>query len=297
MARIRALNAVHETGTFSAAARLLRISQPAVSQLVREIEEAYRVSLFERRRGRLIPTALGRELASVTGRIQNAEREAAAILANSQAVAGGTLRIGLGNTMPGLGLAGILMRSYPRIELQVEMGNWAAIIDAIVERRLDVGILPRVPDESRFRRQICLSQRVVAVVLAGSSLARRGRTGCEELARHPLIFRRRPSSTQHEVDAAFLRARLSPRPVITLDSRDGVLEAVAHGMGVGFIWEEASIRMEGIARLRVEEIDTVTHEHLFCLADNRNRLVDLFFSCRETFERERAKGGAGDRSR
>lgn len=282
--RIRALNAVYEAGTLSGAARMLKVSQPAVSQQIRELESAYRVKLFDRRHGQLIPTALCRELTTVTGRIQEAERAAAAILSNAQAVAGGELRVGLGNMMPGLRLARTLMQWYPNIALRIEIGNWAAIIDGVGEQRIDVGVLPRVPGDGRFRRQICIAKRVVAVAPAAGPLSRQTRTNCEELARHPLIFRSRPSSTQIEVDDAFRRAGIVPKPAITLDTRDGVLEAVVHGMGIGFIWEEASLRTGDVAKLRIDEIQSDSHEYIFCRTDNRDRLVDLFFSCSKVLQ-------------
>jgi DNA-binding transcriptional LysR family regulator len=60
--RIRAVNAVAASGSYAAAARLLGISQPAVSQHVKGIEEQFGVRLFLRRNGALHPTPLCLEL-------------------------------------------------------------------------------------------------------------------------------------------------------------------------------------------------------------------------------------------
>lgn len=276
-ARIRTINAVFEAGTFSAAARRLGISQPAVTQQVREVEAEFGVKLFDRRGNGLVPTAICRQLATVTMRIQAAESEAVSILRQHEMLSGGELRIGLGNSMPGMTLVAAFIRAYPNISIQVEMGSWASIIDAIVDQRVDVAVLPEVPDDGRFRREICLRQRVVAIVHTQHILARAGSVTCTELAHERLIFRTRQSSTQRVVDHAFRMAGIAVSPVITLDTREGVLEAVANRIGVGFTWEHGSSRTDTITKLSVAELSSESPEHIFCLSDNRSKLVELFF--------------------
>jgi DNA-binding transcriptional LysR family regulator len=276
-ARIRTINAVFEAGTFSAAARRLGISQPAVTQQVREVEAEFGVKLFDRRGNGLVPTAICRQLATVTMRIQSAESEAVSILRQHEMLSGGELRIGLGNSMPGMTLVAAFIRAYPNISIQVEMGSWASIIDAIVDQRVDVAVLPEVPDDGRFRREVCLRQKVVAIVHTQHVLARAGSVACAELAHERLIFRTRQSSTQRVVDHAFRTVGIAVSPVITLDTREGVLEAVANRIGVGFTWQHGSSRTDTITKLDVAELSSESPEHIFCLSDNRSKLVELFF--------------------
>jgi hypothetical protein len=79
------------------------------------------------------------------------------------------------------------------------------------------------------------------------------------------------------VDRAFRAAGVKPKPEIVLDTRDGVFEAVANELGVGFTWEYGSSRADKIVRIPVPEMATQTPEHIFCLAGKRYKLVDLFF--------------------
>ncbi len=276
-ARIRTINAVYEAGTFSAAARRLGISQPAVTQQVREVEAEFGIKLFDRRGNGLVPTAICQQLAAVTMRIQVAESEAVSILRQHELLSGGELRIGLGNSMPGMKFVAAFIRAYPNISIQVEMGNWASIIDAIVDQRVDVAVLPKVPDDGRFRREVCFRQKVVAIVHAQHRMARARTVTCAELSREQLIYRTKQSSTQRVVDHAFRSAEVAVTPVITLDTREGVLEAVANRIGIGFIWEHGSSRKDGIAKLHVAGLSGEAPEHIFCLADNRSKLVELFF--------------------
>ncbi len=278
--RVRALNAAFEAGSFSAAAKRLNVSQPAVNQQIRDLERGFGVSLFDRRGNGLVPTTLCQQLYGVTARLQDYENEAVAILSQHQELRGGELRVGLGNSMPGMALIASFQRLYPNIQIHVEMGSWSQIIDAAVDQRIDVGVLPEVPNDGRFRLEVCLYQGVVAIAHSEHPLTRRRTLTCADLTSANLIFRTRQSSTQRVVDRAFREAGLKPVPKVILDTRDGVVEAVANEMGIGFIWEQACSRTDQIVRLPVSDMSERLPEHIFCLAGNRDKLVDLFFNAR-----------------
>src|SRR6185369_9904443 len=140
------------------------------------------------------------------------------------------------------------------------------VIDAVVNQRVDVGVLPDVPSDGRFRREICVRQGVVAIVHPSHPLAQVKRVSCAELARHRLIFRTKQSSTQRVVDRAFRTAGVKPKPEIVLDTRDGVFEAVANELGIGFTWEYGSSRADKIVRVHVPEMAARVPEHIFSLA-------------------------------
>lgn len=276
LARIRALNAVVETGSMSAAAQRLRISQPAVTQSIRDLEREAGLRLFEKRGRELVPTALCAELHRLTAQAEHWERRAARLLQQHAALELGELHVGLGNSMPGLALIRAFRRICPGVRIHVELGSWSQIIEAVVERRVEVGVLPNVPDDGRFARTTCLVQDVVAIVAEDTALAAQAQVTCAELIRHPLIFRTGRSSTQRVVDAGFRRAGLAPVPSLVLDTRDGVYEAAANGLGVGFMWQFGSSRQDSIRRLRVIDFAQGHPEHIFHLAGETGPLVAIF---------------------
>ena len=276
--RARAFNAVFETGSLSQAARHLGLSQPTVSQQIAELERDFGVTLFHRRGTTLVPSDLCRHLYSATQAMRAAEADALAILKSRRDFVAGELRIGLGNAMPGMRVVADFIRRWGQIRVQIEMGSWASILAAVVDRRVDVAILPDVPEDGRFRRRVCLTQRVVALADVNEPVAAAGMVSCRMLAEQPLIFRTRDSATQRVVDRAFRRAGLSPTPRLVVDTRDGVIEAVAAGLGVGFIWEGGTSRTEGVARLPIEEITETYPEYAFALADRNDRLIELFLA-------------------
>jgi DNA-binding transcriptional LysR family regulator len=85
MRQIEVLHAVMSSHSISAAARVLRISQPAVSRTIQRLEDTLGVVLFERRRGRLLPTVealrINAEIDQIITRVDSLNRRITDILA------------------------------------------------------------------------------------------------------------------------------------------------------------------------------------------------------------------------
>jgi DNA-binding transcriptional LysR family regulator len=268
------------------------MSQPAVSQNVRDLERLFGVTLFRRRGGRLEPTPLCTEVTALSERIEGLRDEIARILARQNAVAGASLSVGLGNSMPGMALIGLFQRDFPSVSVAVELGSHEQIIRAVLNRRVDVGVLPDVPQDGRFVGEVLVEQQVVAIAHPEHPLASAESTGCAELARHRLIFRGKGSSTQRVVDRAFRRAGLAPAPALVLDTRDGVYEAVAHGLGVGFMWRHGTARSDAIRRIPVREMSETFPEVAFRLDEPPRPVLAAFMAETARFrQRGAAPGG------
>ncbi len=277
---MRAVNAVFETGNFSSAARRLGVSQPSVAQLVRDLEADFSVTLFDRHGHHLMATPLCRQLYAATSRLAAMEADAIGILEQREELAGGELRVGLGNSMPGMALISAFKALYPKIQVRIEIGNWSEIMAAVTDQRVDVAVLPEVPQDRRFRCEVCLSQRVVAICHPDHPLHVQGQVSIAGLMQYPLVFRTRNSSTQRIVDKAFRATGLRPEPAIVVNSREGMLEAVANRLGVGFLWEQGSSRTDRIAKVVVSEMDVALPEYIFALLGTKGALVELFFNAR-----------------
>ncbi len=285
ISRLRALTAVAEEGTYAAAARRLSLSHSAIAQQIREMEAAFGLRLFDRAQGRLIPTPVGQELCEIGERVLDAEREAARVVARRDMAGRARLRVGLGNSMPGMEIIASVMAAHGGLSVNLRSGSHSEILAAVLRRDVDVGVLPDVPGDTRFRRLAVLRQEVVAIVSPSSAFAGQPRVSLPSLAETALIFRSRGSSTQRVVDRAFRLAGLAPDPRLVADTRDAVFEAVAAGVGVGFMWRYGSHRNDLVRRITVDGMGAPVEETVFALTDERNPLVDLFFHAAERFSR------------
>jgi DNA-binding transcriptional LysR family regulator len=283
LARLRALTAVAETGTFSAAARSLGVSHSSVAQQVREVEQAHKVHLFDRVGGLLHATPLCLELCDIAHRMQEAERDAALILGRRTASGAQRLRVGLGNAMPGIAIIGRFLAQHAKVSVAVQTGSHQHILSALVRRDVDVAVLPDLPVDVRFRRAAVVRQEVVAIVGAQSNLVNLSSVTLARLAQEPLIYRTQGSSTQKIIDRAFRQAGLNPLPQLVADTRDAVYEAVAVGIGVGFMWRHGTHRTDAVRRIPISDLRFSADEVVFAMADERNDLLDMFFHAAASF--------------
>lgn len=276
--RLDAVRTVAETGSYAAAARVLSVTQPNISAQVRGLEREFGVRLFRREAGRLLPTDLCLKLCDSAERMAEARQDAERLLLSRASLREGQIIVGLGNAMPGMALIAAFHRAYPGVTLKVETGSHHKITRAVLNHECDIGVLPDVPTDPRFRCTRLADAHVVAIAPLGHRLAQMGEVTARMLCDEPLIFRASGSSTQRAVDRMFARAGLSPRPFLTLDARDGLYEAVANGLGVGFLWQGSTGRSDGVAKLRITEMQGQTiDETVFSLREANGQIIEAFF--------------------
>jgi len=215
-----------------------------------------------------------------------AEKKAERLLSRHNTLVNGKLTVGLGNSMPGMALIAAFHKRHPGIEISVETGSFESIISAVITGEVDVGVLPDVPTDGRFRRELLIRQNVVAIVHPDHPARESDGLTCRALMREPLIFRTRGSSTQRVVDRAFQTAGLAPSPLLTLDTRDAVYEAVVNGMGIGFMWRNGTGRKDIVRRVPVREMQKVYEEVAFALASEDSIVVNSFFLTVQSFRQD-----------
>lgn len=275
---LQALRSVAETGSFSAAARQLGLSQPCISQHVRGLEKGYAVHLFDRSNGKLMATPFCERICDAAERVLQEHGALERMLRNHGSLGHGELSVGLGNAMPGMSLIAAFNRNYPETRLKVVTGSFQKIMRAVLDHSVDVGILPDIPKDPRFRRQVLMSNRVVAIVPGDHALARRTEATGADLIPHRLIFRSEGSSTQKVVDRFFRAQGIEPKPFLALDTRDGVFEAVANGMGIGFVWKTSTSRVNDVCQIELAGGATTSEEVVFAPVDRKMQTLDAFFS-------------------
>ena len=172
--RLAYFAAVVETGSFTAAAERLGISQSAVSHALKQLEGEWGVTLLSRSKAGIEVTEVGRNLLARAREILGISEAIAQEVAAVRGLNRGVLRIGsFGPSSSLLLLPRILdqyRRDYPEIEIHVDEGPDDVVANWIAERRVDVGFVV-LPDE-RFDTQLLVEDQLVAVLPLGHPLAR-----------------------------------------------------------------------------------------------------------------------------
>ena len=281
-AQLRAFHAVALAGSFTAGAKRLHVSQPAVTMAVKALEETYGVELF-RRRGRGVErTELGDELLDVTTRLFGNEEAAEELLGGARGLRKGRLRVGADAPYHVMALLAAFHDKHPGVAISLAVGNAGEVLRDLLDGKTEVAVSAEVPVDGRLHAVACARYRVVAFVGRGHRWARRKRLSLSDLDGQPMVLREPESVTRRTFDAAATKAGVRPRIVMEIGSREAVREAVAAGLGVGII---ASAELGEDARfvaLPIEDAALENTEFAVCLAARKElRMVRAFFEVLE----------------
>ena len=277
-AQLRTFNAVYRNRSVSRAAEVLKVSQPAVTAQIRSLESGFGVRLFLRDAKGVQPTGTAVTLFDKTQSYDQIEDRALSVLTANLALTSGTLRIAAGAPNPAMGYIAQFSRKYPGVEITTRFGNWDQVVNLVAANQVDLGMVTGAPDDDRYHSRSYVEHAIMALVPLGHPLATRRSLSFEDLTGEKVIFRTRQSLTQSQVEKRLSELGLTIQPSLTLDAREAIYEAVAQGMGIGFMFDKASTRTDGVARIPIRELRTSFTEDVFCLKQQRaNRPVEAFF--------------------
>ncbi len=269
--QLRAFHWVAREGSFTAAARVLSVSQPTLSAEVKALEERYGMLLFIRERRGVSLTPAGQSLQAITQRMFAAEQEAAEMLAGHRALTGGTLNVGADGPVLAIPLLAEFTRRHPGVKLRLSMGNAETIRRDILDMRLDVAVLASPVIDPRLTGLPLGRDQVMLVMPAGHRLSYGPTVPPHALLRERILMREPGSMTRRVVERVLAEAELTLPDTTEIASREAQLAAVKAGMGLAFICEgeftgDPDLTLRPLEGLRME-----MDEYVLCLRD-RSRL-------------------------
>jgi DNA-binding transcriptional LysR family regulator len=266
--RLRVFRAVAEEMSFRKAAEVLHLSQPAVSQQIRALEEEAGARLFDRARGdghgsQIDLTEAGRVLlgfatkAAVT--MVEAQRALAAL--NDEVV--GPLRLGASTTVAQYVLPRILgafLRQHPQVKLSLVSGNTERIVEAVAEGKVALGIIEGPAMRREVKTERMVRDEMVLIVSPNHTWATRraGAIAAAELAKVPLLLRERGSGSRRVVERALKKMGLPLRSLtvaMELDSTEAIISGVEAELGVGFVSRWALTKVLRLGTVRVVAVE------------------------------------------
>lgn len=276
--QLRAFHYVAICGGFSRAAEALLLTQPAISDQVRKLEEEYDILLFNRHKKQVTLTRHGHRLLDITRRMFDTEQQAHDLLSESKALRSGTLRIVADAAHHLLHMLGRFRERYPGIRITVRAGNTETVISSLFAYDADIGVLGEIPEGREFEILHLNSTPVIAFVAGSHPLAGRRTATLEELAAHPLIMRERGSKTRAKLEATALGQGVTLNPAIEAEGREAVREIVASGAGIGFV-SSAEFGLDGrLTPIRIDAPPITMDEALVCLRERTGgKLVRAFW--------------------
>lgn len=262
-AQLKAFHAVAQTGSFSRAATRLSLTQPAVSDHVRKLEETYGVQLFERGAKAITLTALGRKLFALSERQFEAESEALELLSRARTLEEGQLTIGADAAIHVLPHLAKFRARYPAIALRLVTGNSSELRAALDAFAIDIAVTADRPPGEAYLARLLRRDRLVAVAAQGAQMPRR--MTLARLAAGTLILREAGSVTRNLLTAELQARMIKPASTIEIESREAAREAAAQGLGIAIMSEGELVPDTRLQVIAISDWQAEMEEWLLCL--------------------------------
>lgn len=234
---LHAFVTVAEERSFSAAARRLHRTQPAVSQAIRRIEDELGDRLFDRssRNGAL--TEAGALLLEHAQRLLRMASEAQAAIRELQEVRRGRVVIGANEAAVHSLLPFVreYAVSHPQVTVEVRRVPSRRIATELLDRSMDFGVMTFLPADRGLHTIPLGDDELVMLVHPKHPLASKKRVSMEEVGRQVVIAHNDPSPTRERVLRLYERRHAPINIQISLPSLDGIKRAVEMGAGIAIL--------------------------------------------------------------
>lgn len=261
LAHLATFRLVIQRGSFSAAADVLGISQPAVSLQIRQLEHFLRSRLLERTGRGVKATAAGLALLTHGERIEQAVEETLRSLDAFSHEVSGTVSLGTGATacihlLPPL--LQQLRETYPLLKVGVTTGNTPGVVRAIEENRLDLGLVTMPVSGRGLEITPILDEEFVCISAQEEECV----PTPDSLHTMPLIAFESGSGTRTLIDGWFQASGLQPEPVMQLGSIEAIKRMVRAGLGYSIVPRMAVEQVADREGLCVLSLTPVLHRQL-----------------------------------
>jgi DNA-binding transcriptional LysR family regulator len=236
LGQLRAFERIVRLGSFHAAAQDLKLSQPSVSQRIRELEAALQTPLFVRSGPRISLTAEGHALVEYADRMLATAGELIERFRTRDPL-NGTLRLGVNETFAFVCLPDLLKRleqQYPAIRTSVFVGDTGVVSGRLNDQALDIAVVSE-PAVAAHVSQERLGRNAFGW-FAGSGVRLPRRTlAPADLQGHQLIVPPPPARLHATVTKWFADAGVKPRRVSTCNSIHATAQTVLQGAAIGVL--------------------------------------------------------------
>lgn len=259
--QMEVFRAVMLTGSINAAAKMLYVSQPAISKLVSHTETTLGLRLFERTKGRLVPTteaqALFREVEQVYQAALRVDEFARALSLGPTSL----LRV---SCSPSLAMSIVapaiveLKRQLPGLSVDWHTTLMADMPLEVLSKAVDVAVTSMPLEHEHLDVVPFMRGRMVCVVPSGHRLAELGPIALADLVGEPMILFRRDIPFGTMIARACQQANVELESVVDVTRADQALALVKGGLGLTIVDEFAAEGQGFIIRPLIEELELVS---------------------------------------
>jgi DNA-binding transcriptional LysR family regulator len=238
--QLEAFVAIARTGSFSAAARIVHVSQPALTAVIKNLEQQLGVALFERTARGVTMTTAGRELLPTVDRLLTELNETLANVLSGTAPRGGRVTLACVPSAGSLYLPPLIAsftRQHPtvRIEVRDAMTENREIVRMVRAGDIDYGIASPMPDAPELRFRHLYDDELVAVLPPWHVSGGQKHITWDQLGALPLVGMASHSYLRLLIDQTFAAIGISKRPVTEVSLITTAVGMARAGLGAAVL--------------------------------------------------------------
>lgn len=242
--QLRYFVAVAKTGSFSKAAAMCYVSQPALSEQIQKLEHEVGKPLFNRNRRKIIPTTAGRLLIERANRILNEVEEAKQEVQSSDGITCGRISIGVLPTIAPYFLPHVFAQftqKCPETEVMVHEDMTARLLQMTDAGELDVGILSLPIKENGFEIEELFTEELLLALPSNHPLVEKAKIQIEDLCPEKFILMKEGHCLGDQALVFCHRHDFRPHIVLRSSQIETIQSLVMAGLGVSLVPQMAKM--------------------------------------------------------
>lgn len=283
--RLQVFYTVAKQLSFTKAAEMLYMTQPAVTFQVKQLEEHFNTRLFERSHGRISLTPAGELVMGYADRILSLSSEMDARVGEMTGQVTGPLMIGASTTIAEYQLPKILGEfkgRFPQVQARLTVANSETIEGKVADHTLDVGLIESPSHNPNLSNHVCCDDELVMICAPSHPLAANHTATPKQLAEQPYVSREQGSGTREVIDTYFRNNGINPDDLhieMELGSREAIKGAVEAGLGIAILSASTIIKEIKLGDLVAVRLDPPLFRQLsmvYAPEKFRSKLLDAF---------------------
>jgi len=243
--QLEILQAIAETGSFTACGRKLNVSQSAISRQISLLEDELGEPLFQRVGRRVLMTPAAESLVQLGKRVFQDVRDTVGTITDRTRALRGMLRLAGGMTVclyvfpP---LLKHLKRVHPQLDVRLTVATAVRSVEEIRAGRVDAGLLTLPVEESDLVTLPVMREELLILTMPTHPLARKKKVEPAELAGEPFVLFESGSATRRVIDSFFVTEKIEPTVVMETENVEIIKAMVKTGIGIGIVPYQAIAR-------------------------------------------------------
>lgn len=254
--RLQVFHTVAGVLSFTRAAEILNMTQPAVTHQIRQLEADFNTRLFDRANNRISLTDAGNKVLEYADRIIALYGEMDVAVKTLTGDTTGLVTLGASTTIAEYMLPGLLgdfRQQFPQVQMRLRVANTDSVVSMVADNSIDLGIVEGEVNSQLLLVEHCQYDELIVAVPPGHELADNSAIKPVELLNHPFIFREGGSGTRSVIANYLQEHKLHEDQLnqpFELGSTEAIKGAVQAGMGISIVSRAAMTKELGLAMLK-----------------------------------------------